>query len=198
MCVIVVTWARRRRSSLLSGRTRESGKTKKRHGHSEERHREREPSEKPSSRNGLFRTPLSRARRYDTRPRTSKPSLYDRSVCTCTSAHTVFDPMSDSIQIVDSTPQPPVFQVALLAHDCAKKDSTAQEAHSSCWSQPACVCIYYLQVCGTDIITTTLLRTEFTASSGNTLDAIPRWQVNTYECRLPPRSMKRSPEVAHC
>ncbi|KAM6483541.1 hypothetical protein HDV62DRAFT_331089 [Trichoderma sp. SZMC 28011] len=60
-------------------------------------------------------------------------------------------PMSDSIQIVDSTPQPPVFQVALLAHDCAKKDSTAQEAHSSCWSQPGLlvyVRAYLQKICG--------------------------------------------------
>lgn len=91
--------------------------------------------------------------------RPAKPSLYllyDRFTCTgtcvaCTSLHTSLrPPMSDSIQIVDSTPQPPVFQVALLAHDCAKKDSTAQEAHSSCWSQPGRL-VYvraYLQICG--------------------------------------------------
>ncbi|KAF3073387.1 hypothetical protein CFAM422_004360, partial [Trichoderma lentiforme] len=75
------------------------------------------------------------------------------------SSYSLQPPMSDSIQIVDSTPQPPVFQVALLAHDCAKKDSTAQEAHSSCWSQPG-----LLVYVGTDIMTTTLLSTEFTAS----------------------------------
>lgn len=85
------------------------------------------------------------------RPVTVPPPSHVR-VLTCASLQTSLQPpMSDSIQIVDSTPQPPVFQVALLAHDCAKKDSTAQEAHSSCWSQPGLlvyVRAYLQKICG--------------------------------------------------
>ncbi|KAL6815396.1 hypothetical protein GGI42DRAFT_106849 [Trichoderma sp. SZMC 28013] len=83
-------------------------------------------------------------------------------------------PMSDSIQIVDSTPQPPVFQVALLAHDCAKKDRPAQPKRLIRVARLSLLvyvrvhaCRYYV---GTDIITTALLSTEFTAS--NALGAI--------------------------
>lgn len=65
------------------------------------------------------------------------------SLCTtapCTST------MSDSIQIVDSTPQPPVFHVALLAYDCVQRTAQPKGSSKSCRLAGLSLHVQYLQM----------------------------------------------------